>query len=384
MTDKLARLVFTGRVRERCWKKTGRMLATTRMPVEQCFAVLEERARQDHAPYAFIYRDIRARLNAGFSLGRAIAPFCTPEEVMLIESGALAGASAGSGGSGGYGGYAGSGGYGGSGASHGLASAFARAARLLEKRRLLTGCIAKELSYPLALMLAVCAFLCAISIVLVPRLADLSTPQAWKGAAGTLYAVSCFIASWKGAALGLFLVLGAGISLWSMPRWTGRIRSLADHVPPWSVYRLMTGTSWLYATAMLLSQREVRLSEATAFILEHGKPTPYLASHLGPVAEADSKGCTLGEALCQTRDRWPDRQLASDLAIYSALPDFRSMLANLAEDMLQEGMEKIQATARVTGSLALLFITLSICLVVAGLYGIQEEITSAVGAMGGI
>ena len=362
LTDKLVPLVFTGRVRERCWKKTGRMLATTRMPVEQCFAVLEERARQDHAPYAFVFRGIRQRLSAGLSIGRAIAPCASSEEVMLIESGALAGSSG----------------------PDGLAGAFARAARLLEKKRLLEGCIAKELSYPLALMLAVCAFVCAISIVLVPKLAALSDPATWKGAAGILYAVSCFTASWKGALFGSFLVLLTGISLWSLPRWTGRFRSLADHVPPWSVYRLLSGTSWLYATAMLLSQREVRLSEATAFILEHGRAAPYLASHLGPVAEADSRGCTLGEALCQTRDRWPDRQLASDLAIYSALPDFRSMLAGLAEDMLQEGMEKIQGTARTAGSLAMILATVSICLLVAGLFGIQEEITSATGAIGGI
>ena len=359
ISDKLVPLVFSGRVRERCWKKTGRMLATTRMPVEQSFAVLEERARQDRAPYAFVFRDIRQRLSAGYSIGRAIAPCASSEEVMLIESGSLAGSAS-------------------------LADAFARAARLLEKRRLLQGCIAKELSYPLALMLAVCAFICAISIVLVPKLAALSSPSSWKGAAGILYAVSCFTASWKGLALGAILVLLAGLSLWSLPRWTGRIRSLADHVPPWSVYRLLSGTSWLYATAMLLSQREVRLSEATAFILEHGRAAPYLASHLGPVAEADSRGCTLGEALCQTRDRWPDRQLASDLAIYSALPGFRSMLAGLAEDMLQEGMEKIQGTARTAGSLAMILATVSICLLVAGLFCIQEEITSATGAIGGI
>ncbi len=359
LSRRLARLAFPGRVRERCWKKAGRMLATTRMPVEQCFAVLEERARQDRAPYAFVFKGMRQRLSAGFSIGRALAPWASPEEVMLIESGSLGGTAS-------------------------LAQAFARAARLMEKRRLLQGCIAKELSYPVALMLAVCAFLGVISLVLVPKLAALGDPASWKGAAAALYGTASFIASWKGLGLGLVMVLGAGISLWSLPRWTGRLRSLADHVPPWSVYRLLAGTSWLYATAMLLSQREVRLSEATAFILEQDSATPYLASHLGPVAEADSRGCTLGEALCQARDRWPDRQLASDLAIYSALPDFRSMLANLAEDMLQEGMEKIQATARTAGSLAMLMVTAALCLVVAGLFGIQEEITSAVGAMGGI
>ncbi len=357
--DLVAPLVFSGRVRERCWKKTGRMLATTRLPLEKCFFILEERARQDKAACAFVFREMRNRLNAGFSPGKAIAPFASSEEVMLIDSGAMAGSAS-------------------------LASAFARAAKLLEKRRLLHGCIARELSYPLALMLAVCAFLATIAIVLVPKLAALSNPAAWKGGACLLYTVSCFIASWKGLALGLFIVLCAALSLWSLPRWTGRVRSLADHVPPWSVYRLLTGTSWLYATAMLLSQREVRLSEAAAFILDQDSATPYLSSHLAKVAEADSRGCTLGEALCQARDRWPDRQLASDLAIYSALPDFRSMLADLAEDMLQEGMERIQRTARTAGSLAMILVTLAICLVVSGLFGIQEEITSAVGAMGGI
>ncbi len=359
LVQKAAVLACTARVRERLWKKIGRQLAAARLPLEQCFAMQAQRAREDRSLLFHVLHDITLKLNAGWSIGRAIAPYAGPEEVMLIEAGAMSGREA-------------------------LAQGFLQAARLMEKKRLLQGAASKELAYPAVLVLLLAAFLAMISLVLVPRLAVLSNPDTWKGAAKALYSTANFIASWKGAALaGGILCLGTAC-LASLPRWTGPARMLADRLPPWSVYRLLTGVSWLSATAMLLQQREIKLGQVLDLILSSPSTTPYLRWRLAPLASADRRGLTLGEALCRTKDRWPDAHMADDLRTYSALPGFNAMLAGLADELLQEGLERVQRTASAMGGCAMLFAAACLCLVVAGLFGIQEQVTSAVGSMGGL
>ena len=352
----LARLSFHSRARERCWKRIGRQLKITHLPLEYCFHVLEERALEDKNPLAHVYADIGARLSRGYSVGAAIAPYATPEEVMLIDAGQAAG-------------------------EHGLAQGFLRSATLMEKRRLMKAAIVRELVYPASLVTAMAAFLVVIAHVLVPRLAVLADPSTWQGAGAMLYQVSLFASSGEGlACLGLVaaLALAAGFSL---PRLTGRIRLVADHVPPWSVYRLLTVVSWCYATALMLETRQ-KLGVILQGLVDARETSPYLRWRLLPLLWADSRGYSLGEALCQSPDRWPDRTMAEDMRVYSALPGFADMVAELAEGLMEDAMERVRRLAKGLGGLAIVGVVGLLLLLVAGLFGIQEQITGSVGRMG--
>ncbi len=355
----MARLAFSPRERERCWRRIGRQMAAARLPLERCLAMLEHRAREDRSPLAVAYADMGAALGRGLPAGQAVAPWAGPEEVMLIDAGQTAGAA-------------------------GLARGFARAAELMERQRGIRSLLWKELSYPLTLMALAAGFLIMIATSLMPRFAALSDPETWEGAGAMLYAASSFIASWKGAALALVLALTASACAWSLPRWTGRLRMLADRLPPWSVYRMLTGIGWLYATATLMQGREIKLDAVVRRLVTAPETCPYLRWRLGPVLEAGRLGLTLGEALCRARDRWPDPAMVDDLRAYSALPNFSSLLTPIAEELACDGVERVQRMARRLGTLAVLAVIAVLCLLVAGIFGIQGQITSAVGAVGGI
>lgn len=353
----LARLCFTARVRERCWNKLGRQLSATRLPLERCFAMLEHRADVENSPLALVYSDIMARLARGDSVGKAIGRFAYPEEALLIDSGQTAGEA-------------------------GLSRGFTRAAELLARQRQTRAALARELAYPLALAGAVCGFLVMISWSLIPQLARLSNPQTWHGAAAVLYAVAGFTASWKGLATVLAMLLAALACAVSMPRWTGRARRIADKFPPWSFYRLLTGTGWLYATAILLETRDIKLSRVLERITAAELTSPYLRWRLTPVLDAVRLGHTLGDSLCRAPDRWPDPAMADDLRVYSTLPGFGAQLKDLAGELLEDSTERARDQARMLGGLAMLLLTCVICLLVAGLFGIQDQVTGSVGAMG--
>ncbi len=345
-------------VRERCWKRLGRQLETAHLPLEYCFHLLEERAIADKSPLTLVYATIGDRLSRGYSIGAAIASFASPEEVMLIDAGQSAG-------------------------EQGLAQGFLRAASLMEKKRRMRAAIAKELVYPASLVAAMATFLVVIAHVLVPRLAVLANPATWQGAGAILYETSLFVSSWKGAAMLLGLCLAGLAIVLSLPHLTGRVRMYADYLPPWSVYRLVTGVSWLYATALLLQTRQ-KLGTILQGIMEARATSPYLRWRLHPIHQRVCLGLSLGEALCRGKDRWPDRTMAEDMRVYSSLPGFADMVTEVAEGLMEDAMERVQRLAKTMGGLAILGVIALLILLVMGLFGIQEQITGSVGRMGHI
>ena len=353
--DFLARLSFNGKERERCWTKTATLLASTHISVEQHFKKLRDRARQDKKSIARVYEHIVREMSKGRKISEAVAKYSTPEEVMLIEAAQTAG-------------------------ENFLADGFRKAAQLMQRKRKIRGLLIKQLSYPAFLMLGVVGFLIVIANFIVPQLTALSDPETWTGAAATLYGISSFVSSWQGAVTALAIgALGVAI-IYSLKRLTGPVRDVLDRFPPWSIYRLVCGASWLYATAMMLQTKNLKLETILRNLLSKKETSRYMASRLKPIHIKTMAGNNLGEALYGTKTRWPDAGLADDFRTYAALPNFNELLGGIAERVMDESMEKIERGTGILGVLALFMLVIVIALLVAGIFGIQDQITKSIGA----
>ena len=351
----VGRLAFSGKVRERCLRKLERQLRTTHLPLEHCFRILAERADREKSSLRFVYRRIVQSLEAGHKIGKALSPFAAPEEVMLIDSGQTGG-------------------------EFSLADGFRRAAELMAQKRNIRGLLIKELSYPILLLGGVIGFLIVVATVLMPQLSVLSDPLTWHGAAGVLYGVSNYIASTYGLITG-GAILAVLIAIWlSLPRWSGPGRSIADRFPPWSLYRVLVGVSWLYATAILLQTRDLKLVTIIRQILNNPDASRYLKSRLRPVHANTQRGLNLGDALWATNMRWPDPAIVDDLRTYAALPGFNSQLSEIADEMMIEAMAKIQRGASILGIISIVFLVVSMVMLVSGIFSIQQQITHGIGA----
>ena len=351
----LGKLSFDSKTRERCWKKLGRQLKVTHLPLEHCFRMLYERAKAEKNPVHIVYGHIIRSLESGHKIGKALTGFAAPEEIMLIDSGQTGGEFA-------------------------LADGFLRAAELMEKRRKIKGMLIKELAYPVLLFCGVIGFLVVISTVLMPQLTVLSNPETWHGPASVLYHLSDFIASWYGVGVAFFILFIIIVICYSMKNWCGFGRNFADKMPPWSIYRILSGVSWLYATAILLQTKELKLETIIRNTISGKAASPYLRSRLRPIYNHTIKGLNLGEALCAAGRHWPDASLADDLRTYAALPGFNQQLGSIADDMLMESMERIQRGASVLGVLSILFLVGTIVLLVSGIFSIQQQLTQGLGA----
>ena len=350
----LAKLSFDSRTRERCWKKLARQVKYTHLPLEQCFRLLLERAKKDKNPVHHVYEHIVKSLRDGNTLGNALQGFAEPEEIMLINSGQTGGQAS-------------------------LAEGFAKAADLMEKKRKIKGGILKEVAYPLVLFCNVLGFLFLISTVLIPEMTRLSDPSKWTGAARLLYVISSFVTSWYGlitAILCAVLLFLIGLSL---KRWSGTGRTLADKVPPWSIYRMLVGISWLYAVSILLQMKELKLVVILKNLMDDPNTSDYLRSRLGPIYRSTVRGMSLGDALDSSGTGWPDPVLVDDLRTYSTLPGFNQQLGSIAAEMLNESMEKIQIGASILGVASILFFIMVVILMTLGVFSIQQQTSQGLG-----
>ena len=224
-------------------------------------------------------------------------------------------------------------------------------------------------------MACVIGFLFIISKVLIPQLSMLAPPETWTGAGALLYQVATFITSWKGAVSGILVIAAAVLVSFSLKNWTGAGRNIADKIPPWSIYRVFSGVSWLYATAILLQTRELKLVNVLKKSLDSPDTSRYLRSRLQPIYLNTMRGKNLGEALFETPTRWPDASLADDLRTYASLPGFNSQLGVFAEEILNESMERIQRGAGMLGSACLILLIAVIGIILTGVLSVQQQLT---------
>jgi len=172
---------------------------------------------------AQVYQAIVVRLDRGYSLAQALAPFIPSEEMMTIEAGEAGGNLLAA-----------------------LESAQVQKSSDEQIKSLMTAAMAEPAMS--ALSIAATSWFCGS--YLWPEVLKVIEERFWPEWALPLIHFEVFFAShWQLTALVILLV---AVYWWSIPRWTGRIRSLVDNIPPWSTYRDRQAASFLGSLGGLL------------------------------------------------------------------------------------------------------------------------------------
>lgn len=157
---------------------------------------------------SLVYRAIVKRLESGCSFSDALKPFVPREESLVLEAGEASGR---------------------------LVQALASVRGQQEVDAEIRAAVAAAISQPAlsAITIALTAWFCGQS--LWPDMLRVVDEQFWPGWALLLIkAEISFSNHWQFLAA---IALLAGLYIWSIPRWIGRIRSVIDRIPPWSIYR---------------------------------------------------------------------------------------------------------------------------------------------------
>lgn len=239
----------------------------------------------------------------------------------------------------------------------------------------MTGPIINAVLYPAFLSLMTVLIIYGVGAYLVPPMVDAAPNIRWTGMSGDLIALSNWVTdNWLPAFLFLPTIFFA-IYI-TLPRWKGITRAWFDKYPPWSLYRVYVGVSWLLTFAALV-KAGTPVSKAMRAL--RADSNPYLLERIDKALVFINNGDNIGDALLKTRYGFPDNEIIGDLRIYSELDNFQEALNKMANDWLEQSLDQIEKRAAVLNTIAILSVIAVVGWVVIGTFDMQDQIARAIG-----
>jgi type II secretory pathway component PulF len=348
-----AKLQATPQARLRHYRKIEKMLSNG-LPLLKVLEELELRAshegRRPAMPEAILLGEWRRVVQNGGSLAEGMEGWVPQAEQMIVMAGEQSGR---------------------------LESALRSVTGIVMSGRRIRNAIVSGLAYPVALMAMMVAYLYLFGARLVPQFAAIEDPERWHGTARMLYGVSLFVQACLPECL-LVAVLLVALVVWSMPRWSGRLRSRFDEFAPWSLYRLMVGSSFLTAFASMQAAG-FTVEKSLAQLADHAKP--WLRERIDDTLFGVKSGLNVGEAMRVSGYRFPSKEIVEDLCIYAQYKGFADSLKTLADEWVETGLEKVSAQMRVLNGVAIVVMAMMLGMLIVGFFGIQQELAAMSRAM---
>ncbi|CCD28792.1 putative Type II secretion system protein [Candidatus Glomeribacter gigasporarum BEG34] len=247
-----------------------------------------------------------------------------------------------------------------------LAEALLRAAEMIRRKGRMHKAVIHATAYPAMLLLALGASFYLIAAHMMPKLLRMMPSQQWSASVRALD----WIAQWV-ARHGALLLMGMGALvcvIWiSLPRLTGRIRVMLDALPPWNMYRIVHGASFLYNIGVLLSA-DVPKVELLGMMRAHA--TPYLRERIDGALRGIKDGLDLGRALAASGHRFPSADAIAYIRVIGSLKGGDAQLKQFSEEWLEESIAKLNVAAAIFKQSAIALGGLMIMMIVAGVNGI--------------
>lgn len=256
-----------------------------------------------------------------------------------------------------------------------LESAIRNLIRVTEGTTKMIRPIKSAVSYPTFLLMMVTLIIYGIGAYMVPPMLEAAPNAQWTGLAKSLADLSAWIIVYWPIAFSIVPV--CGIIIYStIGIWTGSIRALVDNCPPWSLYKVFVGITWLLALSALV-KGGTPVSNALRALRKDS--TRYLKERIDKTLVFINNGDNLGQALSKTGLNFPDPEIIGDLKIYSEMDNFEEALEKMANDWLDESAFLIEQKAAVLNMVALLAVSGIIAWSVMGTFVMQDQITTAMG-----
>ncbi len=231
------------------------------------------------------------------------------------------------------------------------------------------------IAYPTFLFLMAVLIIYGIGVYMVPPMLDAAPGVRWRGLAKDLVDVSAWIQEYWLVAFSALPVTMLIIYL-TIGIWTGPIRAIVDNMPPYSLYKVFVGISWLLALSALVKGGT---PVSTAMRALRRDATRYLKERIDKTLVFINNGDNLGIALKKTGLDFPDKEVIADLKIYSELDNFEEALESLANQWLEESVYLIEQKAALLNMAAILSVGGVIAWAVMGTFEMQDQITSSMG-----
>lgn len=343
----LLRLQFGTKQRMRTYRKLIRFLGNS-VPLAPALDIMYQHASQDgkkpKAVQARILDAWRRQVRNGKPFGQAIQGWVPDGDRIIIEGGEASGK---------------------------LDVALSKAVLVSEQSKAIKGTLIAGLAYPILLLVVAVAFLALFGTQVVPSFDNILPRERWTGVGGQMATMSDFVNNWLAIVCVVFGVM-VFLSVWSMPRLTGKFRVRLDRIPPWSIYRLVIGSGFLLTVSGMVKSG---LPIPTILRMLARDAQPWYAERIGRTLFFVNNGFNLGEALHKTGHGFPDQEAVQDLRAYASLNKFDETLEQLGKEWLEDSVESIKAQTGILRTVSFIVLGVTFGWIAAGIFSLQDQIS---------
>ena len=232
------------------------------------------------------------------------------------------------------------------------------------------------LAYPFALIISTFFYLYIFGSKVVPAFADIVPIEKWNSTGKRMVLLADFATNqlWIVALVSVFMI---AISIYSAPRLTGGIRKYLDKIPPWSIYKINTGCSFLVSLSSLLNAG-VPTPEAVLILSRNASPW-YFERLVGIRIHLLNGSKNIGEAMAASGLDFPSKDLVIDIRSYADLDGFEELLEKFSRQWLRGSVEKIKLQIAFLKNTAIVFMGVMFMWIVDGIFELQNIVSSNAG-----
>ncbi|MEW9809025.1 MAG: type II secretion system F family protein [Candidatus Symbiodolus clandestinus] len=311
--------------------------------LKELYRVYSHEGRKASAPVAIVINDCLTGMKEGIAFSERLSAWVPIEEGMLLQSGEAAGR---------------------------LAAAFGETEKLIEAKKQIVSAVAGAVTYPIALIAMSGFLLNMVATELVPQLAQLVDPKSWTGSAAILNVLASFTTDYGLLTVGIVITLAVVIGF-SLPRFNGPGRIWLDKLPPWSLYRMIQGATFLLNVSALI-QSGMQLNMALAKLAV--STSPWLKVRINSTLKQLAAGKNFGEALCATGYHFPDAKANRFLSVIAEYSGLDIALAKFGRSWLTETVQGIQKISKLILIGGIMLVGSIMLLVIAGANGLQDSL----------
>lgn len=347
---KFARMMFKRdhAGRRRLWQKIGKKIANG-VPILNTIESLSmqriKAGQSKHATTIALIEWAKA-IQSGKRFSDAIDKWVTPEESMIISAGEQSGR---------------------------IEAALESSCRIMESKKQIRGAIIGGVGYPFVLILMTIGVLLMFSYKIIPSFVQAAPKAVWTGHAGLMVATADFTRDWIIPMIAVSVSLIA-LFFYTLPTFDGKLRIVLDRYPPYSLYRVMNGASWLISFSALI-EAGVRIEDALEQLARRG--SPWLKRRMLLTLRGMRSGETLGDSLMKTRTGFPDDEIIDDIGVYAALSGFDNALSTMGREWITESVVVIQGKMRILFTVSIVMMAGTTIFMVSGLFAILHQLSSA-------
>lgn len=349
MTDielKINRFLFRidAKARRRLWRKLAKLINNGVPILDAINSMHARRVESGNAkhPMTLALGDWRDKIKNGRRISQAIDGWVDRDEQMLIAAGEQAGK---------------------------LDEALVSTSEIMEAKKKIRGAVIKGMFYPMVMMIIAVGVLIMFSYKIIPSFTNVVSDDKWHGIARFMIDLSNFSRDW----IWLIVLVTVGIItafFISLPRWSGGLRIKLDQYPPYNIYRMLQGSTWMISFAALVSAG-VRVENALMQLADGAQP--WLHARVQSCLRGMRSGLNAGDALAKAGYGFPDLEIIDDLGVYSKLSGFDQALAIIGKEWITESVESIDIMMKIIFGISLLFVGGFVAFMVGGLIGMELQ-----------